>query len=133
MRKHTLKRISAGVTAILLGTGLMLQLPASVFAAADGSGTTADGFDYTIQNDTAVITGYSAEDKDSVTRLNLPETIGGIPVTEIGTNAFYDMKTVTEITLPDTLEHIGVFALPQNRTFRISLPLLFFAPQAVSK
>lgn len=122
MRKHTLKRISAGVTAILLGTGLMLQLPASVFAAADGSGTTADGFDYTIQNDTAVITGYSAEDKDSVTKLNLPETIGSIPVTEIGSNAFRGMKTVTEITLPDTLEHIGVSALEETAISELKLP-----------
>lgn len=53
-----------------------------------------------------VITGCS----EGLTRLELPETINGIPVTTIGYGAFSGQDSLTEVILPDTLTTLGADA-----------------------
>ncbi|MGM9681332.1 MAG: leucine-rich repeat protein [Eubacteriales bacterium] len=57
-------------------------------------------FEYTVGKDGGItITKYIGTDTDAV----IPEEIDGKPVTVIGTGAFKDQKTVTTVTLPDTV------------------------------
>lgn len=45
--------------------------------------------------------------------LTIPDTIDGLPVTKIGKYAFVDCKTVTEITLPDSVQQIDYAAFQE--------------------
>lgn len=40
-------------------------------------------------------------------KIEIPAKINGLPVTEIGPDAFYSCQGVTEITMPDSVEYIG--------------------------
>ncbi|WP_303867637.1 leucine-rich repeat protein [Acetobacterium wieringae] len=79
--------------------------------AADGGG--ADAFctvtvlPYKTSGTTELtITEYGG----SATTVSIPETIGGNPVVAIGKEAFYNNKTLTEVTIPATVTRIGVGA-----------------------
>ena len=74
--------------------------------------TTSDGFAYSVNSggNTVTITGYSG----SRTKINIPSEIDGKKVTDIGAYAFslgetYD-ETTTEITIPNTVKYIGSYA-----------------------
>lgn len=60
-------------------------------------------------------------DKD-IAELNLPDTIDGVKVTEIGKLAFHNCEKLTEITLPDTLTTIGAQAFEDCVFTSIVLP-----------
>jgi hypothetical protein len=62
-------------------------------------------FNYTTNNGTITITGYTGTDANVV----IPSTIDGLPVTSIGTNAFY-AGSLTSVTIPDSVTSIGVSA-----------------------
>ena len=49
----------------------------------------------------------SEEQAAEITAFSVPASVDGLPVTGIGTNAFYDLAAVTEITLPDSVTSIG--------------------------
>ncbi|MBQ5335790.1 MAG: leucine-rich repeat protein [Oscillospiraceae bacterium] len=104
--RHALKRIGAGMTAAVTGAVLLLQIPTAALAVDDTEGTTSGGFDYTIKDGVVTVTGYSGEDRETVTKLTVPKTISGIAVTKIGRNAFSDMKALSSIKLPDGLEKL---------------------------
>lgn len=53
-----------------------------------------------------VITAYNGSDAEVI----VPDTINNIPVTEIGAEAFMGNTTMKKITLPQTIERIGVRA-----------------------
>ena len=62
-------------------------------------------FFYTVENGEATVTGYRGNDRNIV----VPETLGGCPVTVIGTSAFANMGNFARglsITLPSTLKRI---------------------------
>ncbi len=65
-----------------------------------------DGLKWRDYGDHIVITGYSG-DADSVV---IPDYINGLPVTEIGENAFSYIGYVSMITIPDTVSTIGNYA-----------------------
>ena len=53
---------------------------------------------------------YACEpDPESVSEpeTSVPNTLGGVPVTEIGANAFHDNDTLRSVTLPDSVRTIG--------------------------
>ncbi|MBQ5334675.1 MAG: leucine-rich repeat protein, partial [Oscillospiraceae bacterium] len=104
--RHALKRIGAGMTAAVTGAVLFLQIPTAAFAVDDTEGTTSSGFDYEIKDGVVTVTGYSGEDRETVTKLTVPKTISGIAVTKIGRTAFSDMNALSSITLPDGLEKL---------------------------
>ena len=119
---HALKRIGAGITAAVTGSVLMLNLPASVLAAEDGEGTTSGGYDYKISDGVVTVTGYSGENRDSITKLAIPEKISGTAVTRIENSAFDGMTTVKTVTIPDTVEFIGISAFSKTAISELKLP-----------
>ena len=93
------KRILSIVLAICL---VLTLVPTTVFAQT--SGTTADGFSYTISDAGEVtITGYSG----TATAVGIPAAIEGKTVTAIGQNAFRNQTKITSVTIPDSVKTIG--------------------------
>ncbi|MBQ7003086.1 MAG: leucine-rich repeat protein [Oscillospiraceae bacterium] len=89
-----MKRIAAVLTACILCFGGV-----RLTAAADA---VYNDFTYVIKSGTVTITGYTGEDADVV----VPETINGVAVTRIGSSAFEDNLTITNVVLPGTIEAI---------------------------
>jgi hypothetical protein len=88
------------------------------FVATDPPSQPPLNFTYTIENGKVTITGYNGS--DSV--VNIPESIEGYPVTEIGANAFVGCSATT-INLPSTLEIIGFDAFDYCRNLTsITIP-----------
>ncbi len=67
---------------------------------------TADGYLYTTDGSQVTITGYVG----TQTKLTIPTTIAGLPVTAIGEKAFYGNKTIQQVIIPDSVKTIGVSA-----------------------
>lgn len=83
--------------------------PISANAATGGS----EGFTYEVQNGKATITGYTG---DNLYVLEIPSTIDGYPVVEIGASAFFSHHGIVYLYIPEGVETIGVqaFAKCQN-------------------
>jgi len=73
-------------------------------------------FRYVNQNRNIIITAYNGTEEDLV----IPEEINGNPVTGIDVNAFR-RKNLSSITLPDSVNDIGVNAFANNNIIRISI------------
>ena len=73
-----------------------LALPAAVQAQ----------FTYTTNNDAITITGYTGPGG----AVTIPDTINGLPVTSIGTNAIQSCASLTSVTVPDSVTNIGAGA-----------------------
>ena len=84
---------------------LLLAAPAAV--QAQFTYTNADGsiYDYSTNADgvSLTITGYTGPPW----AVTIPTNINGLPVTNIGTNAFYDLTNLTSITIPSSVTSIG--------------------------
>ena len=72
---------------------VLLMLPAVVQAQ----------FNYTTQNGTVTITGYTGPGGD----VSIPDTINGLPVTSIGGRAFIINFSLTSVTIPGSVISIG--------------------------
>ena len=57
-------------------------------------------------NDTLTITGYTGAGG----AVTIPNTINGLTVTSIGTNAFFDSTNITSVTISGNITNIGSFA-----------------------
>lgn len=86
---------TARTTTLLL---LLLAFPGAVEAQ----------FSYTVNNGQITITGCSSPSG----AVAIPSTINGLPVSSIGTNAFYGCTGLTSVTIPDSVSNIeyGAFA-----------------------
>ena len=73
-------------------------------------------FHYRMEPEGAVLTGYSG----SASVVQVPDTLGGLPVTGIGPAAFRDCTTLQQIYLPDTVTAIG------DRAFQNCTNLSYF-------
>ena len=58
---------------------------------------------YTTTNGVITITGYAGPGG----RLTIPSTINGLPVTSIGSSAFSDCTSLTNVTIPSSVTNIG--------------------------
>lgn len=102
------------ITAILLTSAMLLTaFSAYTEYISDTAVLAEDYFEETYENLTyrqydgyIAITGCD----DSAESVKIPDNIGGVPVTEIGDNAFLEHKNLAEVKLPDTIEKIGEFA-----------------------
>ena len=74
-------------------------------------------FTYTTNNGTITITGYTGTNHDVV----IPRMIDGLPVTGIGTNAFYDAR-INTVTVPNTVTNIGDFAFEFCTMTNVTIP-----------
>ncbi len=63
-------------------------------------------FDYLIVDDTIKISRYNGSDSHVV----IPDTLEGLPVTEIGISAFEGCSDITTLTIPSSLKNIDFYA-----------------------
>lgn len=68
-------------------------------------------FKYVIENETVTITSYFGSEKEVV----IPERIASLPVAAIRSNAFVRNKTVTVLTIPETVTSVGDGAFTQMK------------------
>lgn len=68
-------------------------------------------YNYEMQEYTTVSEYELVAIEDSVTKLNLPSHIDGIPITSIGTFALYNCANIIEFTFPSTVNGVGYHAL----------------------
>ena len=80
----------------------------AVYEDTDEYAPEAD-FTYTTANSQVTITGYTG----SWVAVRIPPTIGGLPVTVIGNNAFRGNTTVKAVYLPDSVTSIQTYAFYQ--------------------
>src|SRR4051812_21145258 len=95
------KKLFGAETACSLGlwsllTFLLVGLPSAAQAQ----------FNYTTNSGTITITGYTGPGG----AVTIPDTINGLPVTEIGDSVFYYSVSLTSITIPKNITSIGVYA-----------------------
>ena len=89
---------------------IVCALSAHLFAASE----TVNGitWQYSITNGEATIESGGTNTADGPTDISgqivIPETLGGVPVTQIGNYAFYDCSSLTEVVIPEGVTTIGV-------------------------
>ena len=74
--------------------------------ASDNGALVEGDWEYCVNDEdgeTAKLIKYNGSDAE----VTIPETLGGLPVTLVGENAFYECKTITSVTIPDCVTHIG--------------------------
>ena len=106
--KRSYKQVLSIIAAITLLSGGIPQnstlplRPALTVSAADIS---LDDFKYELTSDEegVIITQYTGSD----TAVVVPDEINDMPVTEIGSWAFFDKNDIISINLPDTVTSIG--------------------------
>ena len=86
----------------LISAAVSLAMAASMLTAVP---VTAEGnYTYTkTEDNTLIITGYDG----SITDLDIPKEIDGLPVKEIGTSAFEGNTEITSVIIPEGVETIG--------------------------
>ena len=68
--------------------------------------TTKDGFKYILEEDEVTIKGYEGKESD----LEIPSEIDGHKVTKIGENAFDGNEEIINVTIPDSVKTIDLYA-----------------------
>ena len=120
-KKHILKRVFAcvlvvlmTVTAVPMSGFVGLELPKwSEMFAARASALSENGYTYTVTSGKATITAVNSTIKGNVV---LPDTLGGYPVTELGSKLFYGRTDLTGITIPKSVERIGNNAFEETKS-----------------
>ncbi len=80
------------------------EIPAYVpFDWTNVADTAASAFEYTTPDGNVLILGYTGTD----TTVRIPETIDGLPVTDIGVDVFRNNETITHVYIPDSVTVIG--------------------------
>ena len=98
-----MKRMQCLVLALAMLGSMLLSVPVMAEEPAEMIYEEGD-FRYAILDDgTAEITKYTGTAKV----LAIPAVLGGYPVTRIGDRAFYNCKSLTDITIPDSVTSIG--------------------------
>ncbi len=102
-----MKKIFAAVTALcIMSSGLgsavnYVNIPESISANAE---TVESDFEFDAE--TGTIIKYIG----SATEVEIPSSINGVTVTEIGANAFFFCEEVTKVVVPDTVTTLGPFS-----------------------
>lgn len=126
------KKILAGAAALLMVMGGSVSPVISVFdsfsVTASAEVEKNDGtFKYQIVHGGKSIQILGLV-KSSQSTVNIPASIDGLPVTEIGDNAFYNenhakKNTLTKVTIPDSVVSIGNSAFAYNKALtEIKIP-----------
>lgn len=84
-------------------TVLTLLISCCVISAGTVYALDGDYIYKELSDGTAEITGYTGEGGD----VTLPSALGGLEVTSLGDKAFYKNKNLKNVTLPDSITHIG--------------------------
>lgn len=86
------------LTWVIALLGLLVSLPLSA--------ETIDGYEYTVINGDATITGYQGDGG----HLTIPAAFSGMPVVAIAASSFADCDQITTVVIPDTVTSIGAYA-----------------------
>jgi len=95
-----MKKFLASLLVMVLAIALV---PQGLFTI-DVHAATSGNFTYTVSNGKATITDFPT---DYTGALTIPSTLGGYPVTSIGSSAFYNCTGLTSVTIPDSVTSIG--------------------------
>ncbi len=77
-------------------------------------------YTYTIENGAATVTGIDAAASGGI---QIPDELGGLPVTAISDYAFYWRKEITNVVIPDSVTTIGAYAFSNCTSLTgVSLP-----------
>ena len=92
---------------LALAFALSMLIGAILLFSFTASAATSGNYTYTVSNGEATITGCSTSISGDVA---IPSTLGGYPVTRIGSEAFYNCSGLTSVTIPDSVTSIGEYA-----------------------
>ena len=106
------RKITLGVC---ITAAVIFVLTALWFILSDAPVST---FDYSVNDSGITIDRYNGNRMF----VRVPDTIDGLPVTEIGDKAFEEKKLVRWVTLPETTERIGAWAFHRTSLQSIDLP-----------
>ncbi|MBR2283655.1 MAG: leucine-rich repeat protein [Ruminococcus sp.] len=112
-RSNGIKRFIAGAAALVLISGTALpQYRVPFISGVTASAASSYGdLTYTAYSDHVTITACD----QSAVSVTVPETIDGLPVTEIANKAFMYCSSLESLTLPDSIESIGSYAFWECR------------------
>lgn len=104
------KRLPGAILALVTAVSMTVSpisatamTPCAITAITQTETFGTDGIIYMIQDDAVIITGCD----NNATQIVIPDTIEGLPVTQISERAFANCHNLTEITFPSTLKSIG--------------------------
>ena len=89
----------AGVSAFVCMLSLVSFTPAAPVAYAAEEGD----YEYTVSDSKATITKYKGADGE----VEIPDMLGGCPVTSIGDEAFSNVESIISVTVPNTVRTIN--------------------------
>ena len=95
-----IKKMFLGLAACLW---MLMAANAQAQCPWPGGDAQSGDFCYTVSDNTVTIMGYVGTNPDLV----IPRAIEGMPVTNIGEEAFYDYSWLTSVTIPDSVTTIG--------------------------
>lgn len=105
------------ILSILLAAVLIFScFSINVFAEDVIIGHTDDGLEYAIKNNEVTITDYEGD----ATELSIPSTIEGVEVKEIGESAFMSNQTLRTVSIPSTVEKIGIQAFSYTSVEKVN-------------
>ena len=98
----------AGVVALLMTTSVMGGI---LFSAEPASADSSGGFEYSLINggSDVEINGYTGSGGNVI----IPSSIDGKPVVSIAANAFVSRSSITNLSIPDSVQSIGEYAFWQ--------------------
>lgn len=80
---------------------------------------TDNGLKYNIYSDHAEVIGY---EKNIGSEVSIPSEIRGVPVTEVGKEAFRSAKNIESVMLPDTITRIDDYSFSGTGIHKINIP-----------
>ncbi len=113
-----MKKTLSAILSLLIIASNILTIP--VITASAATKLTEGFYTYEISNGEATITDCDTSISGEVT---IPSTLGGYPVTTIGSSSFFNCTEITKIVLPEGITRIDMRAFAYNTNLKsINIP-----------